>query len=244
MQLIGLTGQAGAGKDTVADILVDYFNFTKMAWADPLYEEVSAAYGGPERMSVEHLKMRETKELPQFALSRASLDTGFGGDHEFERVLESAGYGRLDPVSPRHVLQLWGTEYRRAQDCDYWVNQTRERIAAWKIRMRHEMADAIRDDDQNYQEPGGIVIVGTRFWFGNAPSGGNEETVVRENGGRMWHVWRTMEGGKPKSDHPSDLPLPIRTGDKLILNFGDIETLATAVQLALSGNDIVNTESE
>jgi len=36
--IIGLAGWAGAGKDSVADILVEDFGFKKMAFADPLRE--------------------------------------------------------------------------------------------------------------------------------------------------------------------------------------------------------------
>lgn len=34
--LIGLVGKKGSGKDTVADFLIDRFNFMKIAFADPL----------------------------------------------------------------------------------------------------------------------------------------------------------------------------------------------------------------
>jgi dephospho-CoA kinase len=34
--LIGLSGKAGAGKDTVADYLVRCYKFQRMAFADPM----------------------------------------------------------------------------------------------------------------------------------------------------------------------------------------------------------------
>ena len=34
--IIGLTGYARSGKDTVAQILVDKFGFTRVAFADPI----------------------------------------------------------------------------------------------------------------------------------------------------------------------------------------------------------------
>ena len=36
--LIGLLGAAGAGKDTIASVLTEYFGFEKIAFADPVYK--------------------------------------------------------------------------------------------------------------------------------------------------------------------------------------------------------------
>lgn len=57
IKLIGVTGPAGAGKDTVADYLVRNHGFTKMAFADPLKQMLTAA-GLPEPAN------REDKEKP------------------------------------------------------------------------------------------------------------------------------------------------------------------------------------
>jgi len=40
--LIGIAGYAGAGKDTLADLLVENFGFVKMAFADPMREMTEA----------------------------------------------------------------------------------------------------------------------------------------------------------------------------------------------------------
>lgn len=58
--IIGLCGAAGAGKNTVADILVEHHGFTAMSFADPLYRAVSEITG----LSVQHLQDRRYKELP------------------------------------------------------------------------------------------------------------------------------------------------------------------------------------
>jgi len=58
--LIGLCGPAGAGKNTVADFITDSNGgpFAQIAFADPLYECVSAITG----LSVSRLKDRGVKE--------------------------------------------------------------------------------------------------------------------------------------------------------------------------------------
>lgn len=56
--LIGLTGAAGAGKDTVADHLFKGHGCLKLALADPLYAMISAMTGLP----VEKMADRKVKE--------------------------------------------------------------------------------------------------------------------------------------------------------------------------------------
>jgi hypothetical protein len=57
MILIGITGKAGAGKDTIADYLVREHGFLKLSFAGPLKAMLAAA-GMPEPAS------REEKEMP------------------------------------------------------------------------------------------------------------------------------------------------------------------------------------
>lgn len=58
--IIGLCGAAGAGKNTVADILVEDCGFQAVSFAGPVYEAVSAITGLP----VEYLQDRKNKERP------------------------------------------------------------------------------------------------------------------------------------------------------------------------------------
>lgn len=57
MILVGITGRAGAGKDTIADYLVREHGFTKLSFAGPLKAMLAVA-GMPEPME------REMKERP------------------------------------------------------------------------------------------------------------------------------------------------------------------------------------
>jgi hypothetical protein len=98
--LIGLCGAAGAGKNTVAGLLVDADGqpFLQVAFADPLYQCVSLITGMP----VEQLQDRSLKEQP---------------------------IGWLDGKSPRQLLQSLGTEWGRELVCrEIWVRSTMERI--------------------------------------------------------------------------------------------------------------------
>lgn len=110
MKLIALCGAAGAGKDTVADMLPA----RKLAFADALYREVAEAWGVEQHV----LRCREAKETPtgELALFRCA-DDSFVVDSHFG---DHWGIAR----SPRQILQWWG-DYRRAQDPDYFVNVAR-----------------------------------------------------------------------------------------------------------------------
>lgn len=55
MNIIGLLGYAGSGKDTVADMLVQKYNYKKFSFADPIKEAVSSMFGLTIE-EIEHLK--------------------------------------------------------------------------------------------------------------------------------------------------------------------------------------------
>lgn len=58
--VIGLTGPAGSGKDTAADELVLRHEFTKLSFADPIYQMICMCTGIP----VHELRRRDLKETP------------------------------------------------------------------------------------------------------------------------------------------------------------------------------------
>lgn len=114
MKLIALCGAAGAGKDTVADMLPA----RKLAFADTLYVEVAAAWGVEQHV----LRCRETKEAPldSLAIGRC-VDVDFVDFITPDEKAAEEFHGALR--SPRQILQWWG-DYRRAQDPKYFVDAT------------------------------------------------------------------------------------------------------------------------
>ncbi len=114
--LIALTGPAGAGKDTVADYLVEHHNYTKLAFADALREEIGRAFD----VAVNLLTHRETKEHPMSALAlRRCMNPEF---------IQHVNADLNKPRSPRQIMQWWGTEYRRTQNSHYWVDTFMTRL--------------------------------------------------------------------------------------------------------------------
>jgi hypothetical protein len=147
--IVGLAGAAGSGKDTVADILVRYRGFQRLAFADALYEEVGTAFEVP----IEFLRNRETKETPTFMLTlRRCTDKGFCAT--VAEILAARDVPCVEEawLSPREILQWWGTEYRRAQRKVYWTSrvaamireQPDQHFVITDLRFPDE-ADVVRD---------------------------------------------------------------------------------------------------
>jgi hypothetical protein len=218
MILIGLAGAAGSGKDTVADYLVRQYGFVKFSFSDELYREVSEAFNVP----VEELQDRNNKEKlhPQLTANHCA-DAEFA-HHMVCEAEDSTTFTRAQQsFSPRWVLQHWGTEYRRAQDPDYWVRKTALWIEAF-------MDIAAEDDDR----PAGLVNTSVRF--------PNEQALIRELGGTVWHLRRFIDeinaaasGVASCLDHVAEQGLPVLPGDRELFNAGTVEQLHTAATLLL-----------
>jgi hypothetical protein len=163
--IIGLTGPAGSGKDSVADAIVHLTNAGRMAFADALRAEVCAAFGVP----VHYLTARECKELPigALALDRC-MDPRF-----VERIIEVLSGADLQaPRSPRQIMQWWGTDYRRASSIDYWtsrvITRARQRIARAQRRCFVITDVRFADEAQAVRELGGVIWRVVRPGYGVA----------------------------------------------------------------------------
>lgn len=105
-KLIGICGYAGAGKDTLASILVEQ-GFKKGSFAKPLKDAVSAIFGW-DRELLEGL----TKESREF---REKVDTQW-----------STIMGR--DITPRYMMQYFGTEICRDMiHKEIWINSFKNR---------------------------------------------------------------------------------------------------------------------
>lgn len=91
-KLIGLAGLAGAGKDTVRDMLENEHDFTGFAFADPIRNMLGALLA----------------------------DNGFSTKWMFERQLKEQPIDGLG-LSYRHLAQTLGTEWGRHQHADFWL---------------------------------------------------------------------------------------------------------------------------
>lgn len=100
--LIGIAGQIASGKDTIADYLVTEKGFRRMSFAEPLKDAVSAIFGW----------------------NRELLEGNTVESREWRDQIDEWWAKRLNirHLTPRWVLQQWGTEVgRRAFHDEIWV---------------------------------------------------------------------------------------------------------------------------
>ena len=102
LQIFGIVGSIGSGKDTIAKYLVDNYSFKQVSFADALKDAVAHIFHWPRK-----LLEGDTKESREW---REQEDTWWA------KRLGIPGF------SPRIALQRWGTEVaRRGFHDDIWI---------------------------------------------------------------------------------------------------------------------------
>jgi hypothetical protein len=146
--IIGVVGLIGAGKDTIADYLVNIHQFRRESFANSLKDAVAHVFNWERELLEGRTKQsREWREQPDPWWSTRLGQT----------------------ITPRWVLQYWGTEVcRKAFHDDIW-------IASLENKIRNSRDDIVISDCRFPNEikaikaAGGIVIRVTRgpepVWF-------------------------------------------------------------------------------
>jgi hypothetical protein len=136
--IIGVCGFIGSGKDTVADYLTNFHGFRRESFAGSLKDAVSMVFGWDRTM----LEGR-TKSAREW---REQVDPWWA-----QRL-------NMPNLTPRWVLQYWGTEVcRKAFHDDIW-------IAALENKLRNSKDDIVISDCRfpneikSIWDAGGIVV--------------------------------------------------------------------------------------
>ena len=135
--IIGICGFIGSGKDTVADYLVNFHEFRRESFANTLKDAVAAVFGWDRIMLEGRTKeAREWREQPDQWWS--------------DRLGQQ--------ITPRWILQYWGTEVcRKAFHDDIW-------IASLENKLRNSTDDIVISDCRfpneikSIKDAGGIVV--------------------------------------------------------------------------------------
>ena len=140
--IIGICGLIGSGKGTVADFLVEQQGFTKLSFADKLKDGVASVFGWDREM----------------------LEGNTTGSREWrEKVDPYWSTETGSPVTPRLVLQLFGTDCMRNGFYD----------GIWVSLVKKQLLD---------NPTGKFVIPDVRFE--------NEANMIKSIGGELWRVKR------------------------------------------------------
>ena len=136
--IIGICGLIGSGKDTIADYLQNIHQFRRESFAHALKDAVAQVFGWDREL----LEGR-TKESRAW---REQVDPWWS-----DRL-------KMPNLTPRYVLQIWGTEVaRRSFHDDIW-------IAALENKLRKTTDDVVISDCRfpneikSIKNAGGIVI--------------------------------------------------------------------------------------
>jgi len=167
--IIGICGFIGSGKDTIADYLVNLHGFRRESFASTLKDAVAQVFGWDRTM----LEGR-TKQAREW---REQVDPWWA-----ERL-------NMPNLTPRWILQYWGTEVcRRAFHDDIW-------IASLENKLRHSQDDVVISDCRfpneirAIKQAGGRVIRVTR---GPEPEWYQDAVNVNEGRGNMsWMMSRS-----------------------------------------------------
>ena len=159
MNIIGITGPAGSGKDECAKVLVERFSFVRIALADEMKRFLARVYGwGPGRL----WGPSEQRNLP---------DPDLGG------------------LTARKALQHLGTEWGRAMHENTWINLVirdahriatqpvfytpEEGLTEWFGRDGRDIYRSVVIPDVRFpNEVAAIHAVGGRVWRIDRPGAG------------------------------------------------------------------------
>lgn len=137
--LIGLSGKMGSGKDTIAEMLVEYSNgdFVLNSFGRMIREEIDSVIKDSYLLNEEELEDKYDVNFSEIKRVREIL----GRESIFERSEKS-----------REGLQYWGTNVRRSQNELYWID-----LAERKIKRMLEKGERTILTDVRFPEEADLI---------------------------------------------------------------------------------------
>lgn len=216
--IIGVAGNAGSGKDTVADHLVRHHGFVKVALADPLKRICREVFDFSEEQLWGPSEERNKEDLRYGKPVRVLIDQDEYGT-------------RTQYLTPRHALQQLGTEWGRACYENIWVDYALR--MAGKIldptgpamKVYNAQVGVIFDAWDPNKIPRGVVIPDVRFR--------NEVDAIRAAGGKIWRVSRFgagLQGAAAKHQSETELDtIPLELFTQQVSNNSTLEALYAVI---------------
>lgn len=206
MRICAFSGKSQAGKTTAALHCVKTFGGTKIALGDAVKEEVGAFINSCGLSYDEKSLYGSAADREQ--LLTMNVHQWTNSDYRPRAILNKyvtwESPTRVS-ISYRQLLQVWGTEYRRAQREDYWVQVGKEKILGCD--------GLVFNDDLRFPD---------------------EVEIIKDLGGIVIRIERPGGARISTHDHPSETALDGCTGfDVTIINAGDVTDLQENVERIL-----------
>ena len=199
--IIGICGLIGSGKDTIADYLVNFHEFRRDSFASTLKDAVSSVFGWDREL----LEGR-TKQAREW---REQVDPWWA-----ERL-------NMPNLTPRLMLQLWGTEVcRRGFHDDIWISSLENKLRSSNDNI--VISDCRFPNEINALRAQNAKIIWvqrglTPHWYSIAEQANRGDTKAAE--------WLKSEG-----IHASEYSWAGTDFDSIIDNNGSIEELYNQVK--------------
>lgn len=247
--IVGITGLcidpdgkrriAGAGKDTVANLLMRHHSFVSLAWADPMKRFCQEVF---EFTDEQLWGESEKRVLP---------------DTRFVRIPETAvdEYKDLMPavyLTPRFALQTLGNDWGRGCYNRVWIDYAMRVIqrlqeGGYTYDPKEGLRPCIYTQDDPMVRPKTNVVVSDLRYF-------NEAEAIKAAGGKIVRVRRLVNtrftDEQMNNAHGSEVELPRWDDDKfdyVLGNTGPVEDLPGLVKhmvSILSGRVMAYDESQ
>jgi hypothetical protein len=203
--IIGVCGLIGSGKDTIADYLVNFHEFRRESFANTLKDAVSSVFGW----------------------DRTMLEGRTKAAREWREEVDMWWAERLDmpTLTPRWVLQYWGTEVcRKGFHDDIW-------IASLENKLRNSSDNIVISDCrfpneiQSIRNAGGKIV-----WVRRGELPNWYETAIAANQGHNW----ALNELKLQKIHASETAWVGTEFDHVLDNNGSIDDLYHATASIIS----------
>lgn len=213
--IIGFVGFISAGKDTAADYLVNFHGFRRDSFANTLKDAVANVFGW----------------------DRTLLEGRTAEAREWREQVDEWWANRLNmpKLTPRWVLQYWGTEVcRKGFHDDIWIasvenkmRKTGDNIVISDVRFPNEI--------QSIHNAGGIVV---RIKRGDDPEWYDAAASVNQgpNGNATWSLSKNKL--EQLKIHASETAWVGGDIDHVVLNDTTIDELYSQIENLLPKKDL------